>query len=116
MFAREASFMAAVALRWRETTADAIYVQPNIGFSFQIIEATLASPHVAHRRSSAILPIFEIGRIAEVGRHEYFSYVCAQNWIVRRSTVSAPDMRHTFVLVSTLFQVPSRKTAKRFCC
>jgi hypothetical protein len=30
------------------------------------MEATLAGPHVAHRRSSAILPILAIGTIAEV--------------------------------------------------
>ncbi len=34
------------------------------------METTLASPQGAHRRSSAILPIFAIGRIAEVQSDE----------------------------------------------
>src|ERR1700743_1949551 len=38
--------------------------------SFQVMETTLASPQVAHRRSSAILPIFAIPRIAEVESDE----------------------------------------------
>jgi hypothetical protein len=34
------------------------------------METTLASPQGAHRRSSAILPIFAIGRVAEVQSDE----------------------------------------------
>src|SRR6478672_8034924 len=45
-------------------------VEENAGFSFQVMERTLACPHVAHRRSSAILPILTIGTIAELQSDE----------------------------------------------
>ena len=35
-------------------------------FSFQVIDTSLAGPQVAHRRQSAILPIFAMGKIAEL--------------------------------------------------
>src|ERR1700722_8303471 len=40
------------------------------GFSFQVMETTLASPHVAHRHSSAILPVLPFWTIAEVQTDE----------------------------------------------
>src|SRR3984893_1331315 len=40
------------------------------GFSFQVMETTLASPHVAHGRSSAILPVFPFWTSAEVQTDE----------------------------------------------
>ena len=45
-------------------------VEESGGISLQVMETTLASPQVAHRRSSAILPIFAIGKIAEVQSDE----------------------------------------------
>src|SRR6266850_8612382 len=41
-------------------------VEESGGTSLQVIETTLAGPEVAHHRSSAILPVFAIGTIAEV--------------------------------------------------
>jgi hypothetical protein len=40
------------------------------GFSFQVIETTLSSPQIAHRHSSATLPILETGTIAELQSDE----------------------------------------------
>src|ERR1700731_2399041 len=40
------------------------------GISLQVMERTLASPLVLHRRSSATLPIFAIERIAKVQSDE----------------------------------------------
>ena len=45
-------------------------VEKSGGISLQVMETTLASPQVAHRRSSAILPIFAIASIAEVQSDE----------------------------------------------
>ncbi|UPK40756.1 hypothetical protein IVB18_12240 [Bradyrhizobium sp. 186] len=41
-------------------------VEEDGGISLQVLETSLASPQVAHRCSSATLPIFVIGTIAEV--------------------------------------------------
>src|SRR5882757_873743 len=40
------------------------------GISLQVMETTLASPQVAYRSSSAILPVFAIARIAEMQSDE----------------------------------------------
>ena len=45
-------------------------VRKSGGISLQVMETTLAGPQVAHRRSSAILPIFAMARIAEVQSDE----------------------------------------------
>src|SRR3984885_13913790 len=45
-------------------------VEENGGISLQVIETTLASPQVAHRRLSAILPILVSGKIAELQSDE----------------------------------------------
>ncbi len=41
-------------------------VEESGGISLQVTETNLAGPQVAHQRSSAILPVFVIGTIAEV--------------------------------------------------
>jgi hypothetical protein len=57
------------------------------------MEGTLAGPQVAHRRSSAILPIFAIGNIAELQSNEKRIFLLYRIAHFRQRIITS-DLRH----------------------
>src|SRR5260370_312577 len=71
-------------------------VEENGGISLQVIETTLASPQVAHRRLSAILPIFMNGEIAELQSDEKSIFLLNRTAHFRQRIV-ASNLRDRYI-------------------